>query len=655
MSQLRTLNISNRFSQQRMQLSLDAGARHIGHCEVDPTQIIQEFARAGAVYLRKLLDKDIHPQENEVVHTTAAATNVNNLDSFLGSQGTNETMSEKQQHETQDEALEVVVSSSHVRPEASSPPVKCFTPHVLKEKERGIKNMIIELDEEAIAQNPELEDEVRARYPWATIQSKAGPSPSEKRLAQPAEANPTVPKKLDVIKHLGDLFEYAKEPPTVSEFDNYAQAGWDALPYTRKLEIAHACAIQGAYGKMAEGHTCSHCNEQNYQCRVYIPQLRNLTHMNFGPSCQHCRLKGVSCSFAAATKDRIPSTPSKPLSAGLRLDTVDLTIDPSCDTSNTPSTTANRKPSLASRMTPINPNLPVQSWTDTDSDSDDNSGLLFDKDAKVGDSGTPQITLPTSPILRFAESIGLPVPSHVGKVIHAMYTYLRQYREVRAYAPRSLKLEHYYSNLVTLYVLADREGETELAYIVLLRFQNTNYNWIGTMPSIEAAIQAFEYLPEDTPLCRWFAILYSYLWGTVDEGDYRQFTKAHPELDPTALSKLLYAVAYTRDRFTKGHDVAVLARWCDVHDHDDDTWQDRHCRQMHSALKMSPEDAKTREETRVLHEAQATIDFLRSVDTRARESVQDVPFRKCKIRAECSPERSHKKTKRGGGSFGSGR
>jgi hypothetical protein len=608
--------------------------------------MIQEFARAGAMYLRKLLDKDVHPQDEEFVHTAAAATNINNLDSIPGSQSINKTRSEKQQRETQDEALEVVVASSHVAPEASSSPIECFVPHVLKEKAQGIKSMIIELDEEAIAQNIELEDEVRARFPWATIQSKAGPNTSRKRLARPAEENSTVTQKLDVIKHLGDLFEYAKEPPTVLEFGDYAQAGWDALPYARKLEIAHARAIQGAYGKMAEGHMCSHCNEQDLQCRVYVPQLRNLTHMNFGPSCQYCRLEAVPCSFGAAAKDRFPASSSAPLSAGLTLDTVGLSVNPRCDMPSTPSAATTRKPSLASRMTPVNPDLPVQSWTDTDSDSDDNGGLLIDKDAKLADSGIPRNMLPTSPILRFAESIGLPVPSHVGKVIHAMYTYLRQHREVKAYAPRSLKLEHYYSNLVTLYILAERERETELAYIVLLRFQNTNYNWIGTMPSIEAAIQAFEYLPEGSPLCRWFAILYSYLWGTVDEGDYRQFTKAHPELDPTALSKLLYAVAYTRDRFTKGHDVAVLARWCDVHDHNDDTWQERHCRQMHSALKMSPEDAKIREKTRVLHEAQATIDALRPVDTRARGLVQDVSSRKGKIRAESSPERSHKKIKR---------
>lgn len=616
------------FRQQKMRLHLYAGTHHVGCCEIEPTQMIQYAACAGAVFLRKLLNDKVYPQEDEVLQATEPGTTTNNFYPSHGSQDVLEATSEQQQNNPQDDTFDVGVTSDHVTPEVSLSTSEHSTTRVLHKKERGIKNMIIELDEEEVAQDPKLEDDVRTRYPWATIQSKPGPNTSRKRVARHSIDDPFVSQKLDVIEHLGDLYDYAKVPPTGFGSEEHAQAGWNTLPYARKLETAHARAIQGAYGKIMEGHSCSHCVDNNYQCKVYVPQLRNLTHMNFGPSCQHCRLEGVSCSFATTSESRISRTPTAPSSVGLKIDTVGLPRNHSCDVSVTPSTAVTPKPSLASRMTPINPSVSVQSWAGTDRDQD-NTGGLVPKDAKLGDDFTTRTMSPTSPILIFAESIGLYFAPHVGSVIHSMYTHLRQHREVKPFAQRSLNLEHYYSNLVTIYTLALKQGELDLAYIVVLRFQNTSYSYPGKLPSPKVATEAFKHLPTNTPLCRWFAILYSFRWGTVDNGDYWEFTKTWPGLDPTALSKLLYAVAYIRDHYTKGDNDAVLVRWCDVHDHDDDTWQERQCQEMHSALKISPEGAK--------------------------DVVKDSPYHKGKRRADSSPVRSYKKTKRGGGSFGSGR
>jgi hypothetical protein len=223
--------------------------------------------------------------------------------------------------------------------------------------------------------------------------------------------------------------------------------------------------------------------------------------MDLGASCQNCRLKGVTCDLTPIARGQ-PFIPTEP--KALRLDTREMTITRPQDVTTTPSTAAARKPSLASRMSLVDP--------------DPRKGLAAFDDEEG--SGTPISAVHTSPILNFAESIGLQISPIVGRVIHAMYLTLSKLREVRPYAPRALKLEYYYSNLVTLYILAYRQGEMDLAYIVLLRFQNTNYNRTGSLPGIELAVQAFEYLPPDSALCQWLAILFSFLWGTQDEGDY---------------------------------------------------------------------------------------------------------------------------------------
>jgi hypothetical protein len=228
-----------------------------------------------------------------------------------------------------------------------------------------------------------------------------------------------------------------------------------------------------------------------------------------------------------------------------------------------------------------------------------------------------------------------------------MYTHLQQHHEVKPFAARLLKLEHYYSNLVTLYILAFKQRAFDLAYIVLLRFQNTNHSRMRSLPGIELAVQAFEHLPTESALCRWFSIIFSFLWGTQDDGDYDQFTQDHPNLDPLALSKLLYAVAFVHDPFTEGLDAAVLTRWCDVHDHTEGSKDKRLCRAMQVGIKMGVQEAIRSEKARKLAVAKDTMDMHDNEDLG-----QSSPARKGKRKVESSPARPNKKSKRGGGYAG---
>jgi hypothetical protein len=177
------------------------------------------------------------------------------------------------------------------------------------------------------------------------------------------------------------------------------------------------------------------------------------------------------------------------------------------------------------------------------------------------------------------------------------------------------------------------------------------------LPGIELAVQAFEYLPPDSALCRWFAILCSFLWGTQNEGRYDQFTKDHPSLNTLALARLLYAVAYVRDPFTEGHDFAVLLRRCSVHNHTENSREQEFCQHSQVGLKIDLETATKGEKARMLVDAQRTVEEYGSMVTingRIEVLSQSSPVHKGKRKAESSPARSFKKTKRGGG-YGLGR
>jgi hypothetical protein len=230
-----------------------------------------------------------------------------------------------------------------------------------------------------------------------------------------------------------------------------------------------------------------------------------------------------------------------------------------------------------------------------------------------------------------------------------MYTKLQKHCEINSYACRRGKLEYYYSNLITLYILAYRQREYDLAYVVLLRFQTTNRSQTTTLPDIELVVKAFRHLPEDSPLCKWLAILYAFLWGQDNFGGYRSFIRERPNLDTLALTKLLYEVACIRDPHTEGLDHAVRERWCGVHNHKRGSSDQLLCEQMQAGLKTDSRKASSSENGRLSLDTQGSYEGNGASAIGARGFGHKSPETTRKRKAEDSPTRPYKKTKRGGG------
>ncbi len=365
--------------------------------------------------------------------------------------------------------------------------------------------------------------------------------------------------------------------------------------------------------------------------------------MNFGQSCQNCRLFQSTCDLPtaiAATQQYTPVTPK----LEFRIDTRSTPTGPQSEKKDTPSTAVTPKPSLISRMTIGNQAIPT-STSDTqdgkDSTIDGSHGsLVISKDQQrlIGALGDLSI-------LDVAAKIGLQLSGHVPRVITAMYRQWKDNEEVKPHFKRQLSIQHYYSNLVNLYILGYAKVDMDLCYAVLLRFQTTNYqNATNTdLPDVGTAVRVFQYLPWDNPLCRWISILYAFLWGTEMAGDYGKFMNDNPGLDRSALMKLLYCVSHVRDPHVMGHDDAVLARWCEVHNHGTgNVWEKGLCEDMQSAIKISTENAQEQETSRMLEEAHKIIDRFERSQTPASS------FSKGKRKANGTPTHTHKKYKRGG-------
>jgi hypothetical protein len=361
------------------------------------------------------------------------------------------------------------------------------------------------------------------------------------------------------------------------------------------------------------------------------------THISFGHSCQNCRLQQVQCDLPAAIKDRRPSAPLPTGPAGLRIDTQNVSDFRANAVSNTPPPiTVTPKPSLQSRITYGNSNdaQPI--------------------DGQENEEGTTATTLYRTPpgpsgrmseILRFADHIGLGLPEKAKTVIHSMYETLRKAKEIAAYGThKHVSLQQHYENFVNLYILTHQRGEHDLAYIVLLRIQNTNYCCVDELPSAEVVVRAFEYLTPTSPLCRWFAILYSFLWGNVQLGEWDEFTNNHSQVKarPMAFAKLLYAVTHIRDRLTMGGDAAVLRRWCDVHNHVDPEEKER-CEKEKSGLKLTPEDADRIENRLALARAEQVITELTELGSGS------ASYAGSKRKSDGSPTHSYKFPNRGKG------
>lgn len=276
----------------------------------------------------------------------------------------------------------------------------------------------------------------------------------------------------------------------------------------------------------------------------------------------------------------------------------------------------------------------------------------------VDNSTSPIKTHSKSPILSIAESIDMKLSCPV-KVIHAMWLQWHTSHQVKSFASvrRLVNLDQYYSNLVTLYILAYHKAELDLCFSILLRFQNTNYTFRGGLPEIATAVLAFQYLPEEDGLCRWVAMLFAFLWGTQQYQSREHLLTEIPDLNHDALSKLLFAIAHIRDPFTKGHNTAVLDRWCEVHQHKEGDEEEALCKEMYDAMKVKLDVLRSEEAERHYQEAKDVVDeYVQSLRSQSLnvDTLQSTVPSMVKRKAESPVTQPHQKYRRGG-ARGSGR
>ncbi|KAF2249991.1 hypothetical protein BU26DRAFT_518469 [Trematosphaeria pertusa] len=287
----------------------------------------------------------------------------------------------------------------------------------------------------------------------------------------------------------------------------------------------------------------------------------------------------------------------------------------------------------------------VQAAADED-EQEDNRQSKLDESIQSVPKGPKGHESADETIKAVARQIGLEM-AHPD-VICGMYSQYSRTKQIRPFVPKLYKLDHYYSNLVDLSIIANKKRMAPLEYALLLKFQCTNYQYQRQIPEIPIAIKAFQYLPIRSPLCRWMTILYSFLWGTEDEGDYDAFCASYEGLDQAALARFLFGVARVRCPFTTGLDAAVLKRWCDVHSHAPGSEEERLCKETISKSKVSIDDATRDEERLRLKEAEATINELGGTVIMPPQGASTSGPGKRKYEGAAN-SRFSKKNKRGGG------
>ncbi|CAA9956417.1 hypothetical protein PTMSG1_00025 [Pyrenophora teres f. maculata] len=563
----------------------DQDGRFLGSCTIETRDMMKDFVSAGAGFCEALTKNSVGtraPVELDVVYSESAtqtqeiAVVAPDLKSVVREisweqiRGAKIPACVKEITFTMDD--KVLTPDYREELQSEYPGVAILTPGMKLEEEmaqrvleqakpKGVTEMIIELDEAEVAQNPLLNKMMRDRYPWATIEASPSSSISRRRTPRTPESRPSSPRKPDPLEHLKDLADYAvgSDPPTDEEFGYRFAIGkeWDTLSYPRKLEIAHARAIQHHHGKVADGSGCSHCVDKGYQCKVYLPQLCNLSHIAFGQSCQHCRLQGVRCNLPAATRERMPISTAP---AALRVDTQNvpsfgsremLYTPPPTTRSNTP------KPSLVSRITNAISSDPIAATA---------CNFYTSRD-----------------VLSFADEINYPIPGKARNVIATMYGKLWKNLETEPYGKRFINLMLHYENLVTLYILTYLRQEYDLAFLVLLRFQHTNCNKPCQLPEVEGVLPLFEWLPADAPLRRWVAILFATRW-TSNHMEKMEMQVRDDERDE-ALRDFVSQVAIVKGSSDRQNIHALQMRWCEVHSHELGSRDFDECERMEESLE----------------------------------------------------------------------
>lgn len=331
--------------------------------------------------------------------------------------------------------------------------------------------------------------------------------------------------------------------------------------------------------------------------------------MNLGRTCQNCRMIQAPCSLDGLPQQS-PATPEPECKSNTR---TSVTTYSRRGTRTPPRATSPKLRSF-SRVSGSGPNA-VANAHDICKD---------EQDQFEGSTGSLIITekqrnfiqyLPNgrNSILDVANYIGLELEGPVRNVIHAMG---RQWKTDGEVAPTLAQMHnrtHYYSNLVTLYILAYAQMDNQFAYAVLLRFQAMNYlyNSKSDFPGLRVVVRAFEYLPTNTAFCRWIAMLYAFHWDTSNTDDCKIVLKHDPQLDRLALRRFFDTVSQYRGLYPMGYSKALLAHWCDVHDHEEGeemSWKRDHCKCMRAALSPRNQSVHQSSTARTVQDAHNNIE-----------------------------------------------
>ncbi|KAH7131782.1 hypothetical protein B0J11DRAFT_520111 [Dendryphion nanum] len=113
---------------------------------------------------------------------------------------------------------------------------------------------------------------------------------------------------------------------------------------------------------------------------------------------------------------------------------------------------------------------------------------------------------------------------------------------------------------IALYVFAHRYEIPKLRRAVLLAWQ-TNDEILQTMPDHSNVIMAYDVLPPDSPLCRYFLDMYSVYWNP--DKDSHQMCALRSQLPQAFLFELATTLA-------KGERPKTEKEWCEFHEHEDD-------------------------------------------------------------------------------------
>lgn len=275
---------------------------------------------------------------------------------------------------------------------------------------------------------------------------------------------------------------------------------------------------------------------------------------------------------------------------------------------------------------------------------------------KSGMGGLPDTNSNIPTMKGLARRIGL--ESSISDVMCNMWSHWQKKQEVMPFTTARMQgcdLGQFYQNLVAMYVLAHHEKKLDLCFAALLAFQSTNYKHGNRLPDVSTATLAFQHLPGNNDLCRWMATLFSFLWRTQQYQDHRMLLAAFPQVDKDALLAFLFAIAYTRDAFTKGHNTAVIDRWCKVHHHTEGDAEATLCAEVYDNLKSNLEEIRTKEAKDEYAEAKKVVeDYEEGLQVHSL-SKQEMSRKANKRKAESLEMQPKKEPKRGNRRSGLGR